>query len=92
MAVMGLVVATAIAVAPVRLDAFAGRLVRVLDVGAFAGHVDDDGGTAGAVGAGALGATLCELRIDLGQNVKVKAVRSTIGDVIPPGSSAPAID
>ncbi|GGD39477.1 preprotein translocase subunit YajC [Croceicoccus pelagius] len=30
--------------------------------------------------------------IDLGQNVKVKAVRSTIGDVIPPGSSAPAND
>ncbi|WP_240704765.1 preprotein translocase subunit YajC [Croceicoccus sediminis] len=30
--------------------------------------------------------------IDLGQNVKVKAVRSTIGDVIPPGGSAPAND
>jgi len=30
--------------------------------------------------------------LDLGQNVKVKAVRSTIGDVIPSGSSAPAND
>lgn len=30
--------------------------------------------------------------IELGQGMKVKAVRSTIGDVIPPGSSAPAND
>jgi len=30
--------------------------------------------------------------LDLGQGVKVKAVRSTIGDVIPAGSSAPAND
>ncbi|WP_066555089.1 preprotein translocase subunit YajC [Croceicoccus bisphenolivorans] len=30
--------------------------------------------------------------LDLGQGVKVKAVRSTIGDVIPPGGNTPAND
>ena len=30
--------------------------------------------------------------LELGQGVRVKAVRSTIGDVIPPGGSAPAND
>jgi len=30
--------------------------------------------------------------LELGQGIKVKAVRSTIGDVIPPGGSAPAND
>lgn len=30
--------------------------------------------------------------LELGQGVRVKAVKSTIGDIIPPGSSAPAND
>ncbi|RVQ65759.1 preprotein translocase subunit YajC [Croceicoccus ponticola] len=30
--------------------------------------------------------------LDLGPGVKVKAVRSTIGDIIPPGGSTPAND
>ena len=30
--------------------------------------------------------------LDLGPNVRVKAVKSTIGDIIPPGGSAPAND
>jgi len=30
--------------------------------------------------------------LELGQGVKVKAVKSTIGDIIPPGGAAPAND
>lgn len=30
--------------------------------------------------------------LELGPNVKVKAVKSTIGDIIPPGGTAPAND
>jgi preprotein translocase subunit YajC len=30
--------------------------------------------------------------LELGQNVRVKALKSTISDIIPPGSSAPAND
>ncbi|MEL0254212.1 MAG: preprotein translocase subunit YajC, partial [Novosphingobium sp.] len=30
--------------------------------------------------------------LELGPNVKVKAVRATIGDIVPPAGSAPAND
>ncbi|NLR71482.1 preprotein translocase subunit YajC [Novosphingobium sp. ERN07] len=32
------------------------------------------------------------VELELGPNVKVKAVRATIGDIVPPGGSAPAND
>jgi preprotein translocase subunit YajC len=30
--------------------------------------------------------------LELGTNVKVKAVKATIGDIVPPGSAQPAND
>jgi len=32
------------------------------------------------------------VELELGQGVRVKAVKSTIGDIIPPGGAAPAND